>query len=59
MANVVELPNPSMVVLLDGEVTIIRVSDMRRIAAGESSIAEFENPEQLARAMAAFIVDNI
>lgn len=40
-------------------VCVLMVSDVEQIALGKSSIAEYKDPEKLARAMALIIMDHL
>ena len=59
MAEVKQLPQAHVCVDRKSSVTVISVKDIRDIASGQSSIAEFEDPEDVARTLACIAMDTI
>ena len=59
MAEVKQLPQAHVCVDRRGSVTVISVKDIRDIASGQASIAEFDDPEDVARTLACIAMDTI
>jgi hypothetical protein len=52
MAEIKDFPQAHLVIEGLSSVDVISVRDVRNIASGSASIAEFEDPERVARALA-------
>ena len=63
MAEILDFPRkkkaPAFCVNAGDFVSVVSVSDVEALARGQSSIAEYGDPEKLARALALIIVDYI
>jgi adenosylcobinamide amidohydrolase len=57
MADIIPLPQPHLVVATDAGVNVISIADIRALAHGTISIAEFTDPELFARALALIALD--
>lgn len=50
---------PHLCVVIDGDSHILSVADVRKIANGQTSVAEMDDPELMARAMAIVAMEAI
>lgn len=57
MGEIVEFPQQHIVVPTGTHVSVFAVEDVRAIASGARSIAEYQNPEILAQALAVLVLE--
>lgn len=54
-----KLQQPHMNIVVDDEVLTFPVAMIRKIASGQESVAEYENPELIARAWAIALIERL
>ena len=61
MCDIISLQDmtPHLVVEDDGCVHVLSVVSIRQIASGQASIAEFDSPELMARALAIALIERL
>lgn len=57
MGEVIEFPKKHVTVRCESSVNVISLDDIRSLAYGFSSIAEFQEPEKLAQALAVIALE--